>query len=94
MALLEPRALAEPLAGVRRPEVSPPGGIARGNRREELPPGLLRGPKRDSAPGEPPPPLCSGGAKEPGAPAPSAETCRAYRCCFNRRGRGLFVSWD
>lgn len=44
---------------------------------KELPPGLLRGPKRDSAPGEPSPPVCSGGAKEPGARAPSAETCRA-----------------
>lgn len=61
---------------------------------EELPPGLLRGPKTDSAPGELSPPVCSGGVKEPGARAPSAETCRAHRCCLNRRGRGLSVSWD
>lgn len=41
--------------------------------------------------------MCSGGAKEPetGAQTPSSETCRAHRCCFNRPGHGLSVSfWD
>lgn len=63
-----------------------PRGSTRGNDGEEPPPGLLRGPERDSAPGEPLPPVCHGGAEvpEPGARAPSAETCRAHRCCLNR----------
>lgn len=74
-----------------------PRGSARGNGGEEPPPRLLKGRERDSATGELSPPVCRGGAEvpEPGARAPSAETCRAHRCCPNRQGRGLSVSfWD
>lgn len=84
------REFADPRSGY-------PRGSARGNGGEEPPPRLLKGRERDSAAGEPSPPVWRGGAEvpEPGARAPSAETCRAHRCCLNRQGRGLPVSfWD
>lgn len=86
----------------RRPECtdSRPGqtcGSARGNGGEKPQPGLLRGPERDYAPGEPSPPVCNCGAKEPEprVRALSSETCLAHRGALNQRGRGLSVSfWD